>query len=246
MSCSCSSSSARRPSARRVRELLAGGDEGRRDRRRLLEGRGGIDRLLLVPEAHPDQVVRVGQVLVETDRLARRRERLIDLARLVPREGELERHARRQAVDGQTTFVGFCRSQIPAALIEDVAERLERAGGRRVEVGSAAEIAGRGFELVAALIRLAAPQVREHRIRAQGDGAAVRLDRAEGLVVRQGAARLGEQRPVVALPGGRLVGQRADDGSPRPGARPPRTCASSGLYPSRQAELPGRRGSNWV
>ena len=86
-------------------------------------------------------------------------------------------------------------------------------------VGSSAaarpEVARRRFEVAAALIGLAAAQVGEHRVGTQGDGAAVGLDGAEGLVVAQGGVAAGEQRAVVALAGGRLVGERAADGGQR-------------------------------
>ena len=63
-----------------------------------------------------------------------------------------------------------------------------------------------------ALVGLAAPEVGEHRVGPQGDGAAVGLDRAERLVVAQRGVAAGQQRAVVALPGGGLVGDGAADG----------------------------------
>ena len=58
------------------------------------------------------------------------------------------------------------------------------------------------------LIGFAAPQVGQHRIRAQRDGAAVGLDRRKRLVVAQGGVAAGEQGAVVAVARGRLIGHR--------------------------------------
>ena len=67
----------------------------------------------------------------------------------------------------------------------DVAEFFERARGARVELGGGSEIAQRCGErlgrIAAALMRLAALQVGEHRAALQRDGAAVCLDGHERL-----------------------------------------------------------------
>ncbi len=65
------------------------------------------------------------------------------------------------------------------------------------------------------LVRFAAPQVRQHRVGPEGNGAAVRFDCAEGLVVGQGGGPLAQVGPVIAIPGGGLVSERRDDGRPR-------------------------------
>ena len=76
-------------------------------------------------------------------------------------------------------------------LVEHVAQRFERVGRARVERRGLAEIARRRVEVAAPLIGFAAPQVGEHRVGPQGDGAAVGLDGAEGLVVAQGGLAAG-------------------------------------------------------
>ena len=80
-----------------------------------------------------------------------------------------------------------------------------------------AEVARGLVELArAALVGLAAPQVGQHRVGTERDGAAVGLDGAEGLVVAQGGVAARQQGAVVALPGGGLVGQRRGRRRPAP------------------------------
>ena len=74
-----------------------------------------------------------------------------------------------------------------------------------------AEIAGGGVEFAAPPVGFAAPQVGQHRVGPQGDRAAVGLDRGEGLVVGERRVAAGEELPVVALAGGRLVDDDAAD-----------------------------------
>ena len=112
-------------------------------------------------------------------------------------------------------FVNLRRPLVPPALKEDVAKRLERPRRGRVEVGGAAEIVGGRLELGAVLVRFTAPQVRQHRVGPEGNRAAIRFDRAEGLVVGQGGGPLAQVGPVIAIPVGGLVRERRDDGRPR-------------------------------
>ena len=64
------------------------------------------------------------------------------------------------------------------------------------------------------LIGLAAAEVREHRIGLQGDGAAVRFDGAERLIVGKGGGSLVQEGAVIPIARGGLVGQGGDDGPP--------------------------------
>ena len=104
-------------------------------------------------------------------------------------------------------------------LIVDVAERLERRDGGRVERGGRPEVAGGGVEIAAIAappVGLAAPEIGQHRVRAELDGAAVGLDRGETLVVAQGVVAAGQRR----------TGSRA--AAPWPGrAAPSPTAVSS-------------------
>src|SRR5262249_18083021 len=107
---------------------------------------------------------------------------------------------------------------VPLQEIEDVAERFVRARCRGVERRRSAEIAGGALEVpavAAPLIGLAAAQVGEHRVLAQGDGAAVGLDRGKGLVVVKRVVAPRQQDTVVALARGGLVRGCAADAEQR-------------------------------
>ena len=103
----------------------------------------------------------------------------------------------------QRRLVGFGRPLIPLQLVEHVAELFARArgGGSRPR---RPEVAGGGVEVAAPLVGLAAPEVGEHRVGPQGDGAAVGLDGAEA-----SGRRAGPRRPGRAGPGSRGRGSTA-------------------------------------
>ena len=84
----------------------------------------------------------------------------------------------------------------------DVAEHLDGAQRAGVELGGAAQVAQRGIELVLGVVNRAAFEVREHRIRVAGNGAAVGLDGLERALVGHGLVAVGDQ--AVEFP---LVGQ---------------------------------------
>ena len=126
----------------------------------------------------------------------------IDGAVAITGERELVGDARRSIVEPHAAGVGVGGAVVALQLVEHVAERFERPGRGRVERGGAAEVARGRVEVAAVaapLVGLAAPQVGEHRVGPEGDGAAVGLDGAEGLVVAQGGVAARQQGAVVAL-----------------------------------------------
>ena len=201
--------------------------------------------------------MRVGQGRVESNRLARSRQRLIDLPEAIARHSQLERHMRRLAVDREQTLVDVSGLLMTAALVQHIAERLEGASGRRIESGRSPEIVGGRLELVAAQIGFAAAQVGERRIRPQGDRAAVGLDGTERLVVAERRRSLVEERAVRPLTRRRLIrphpGHGGQDEQHGNGERPLHARSyfsvpggkTGGIRPPRRpgrAELPGLRG----
>jgi len=90
--------------------------------------------------------------------------------------------------------------------VEDIAKGFERPGGRGIERCRFSEVARRGIQIAALTVRLAAPEVRQHRFRTQRDGTAERLDRAKGLAVAQRHVAPAEQYPVLLFTRGRLIG----------------------------------------
>ena len=138
-------------------------------------------------------------------------ERAVQVAVPIARERELVGDARQAIVEFEAAVVGIGGPVEALELIQDVAELVERPRGRRVEGRGGPEVARRLLEVArvaAPLVGFAAPQVGEHRVGAERDGAAVGLDRAEGLLVAQRGVAPGEKRAVVALARRRLVGER--------------------------------------
>src|SRR5205085_1158192 len=97
-------------------------------------------------------------------------------------------------------------------LIHDVAELVERPRRRWIEGRGRPEIAGGLFDFAAALVGLGPAKVREHRLGAQRDRAAVRLEGYESLVAAEGGVAPRQERAVIAFAGRRVVRQGGDDG----------------------------------
>ncbi len=91
----------------------------------------------------------------------------------------------------------------------DVAERFERAQRARIDVGGAAEIAQRGFELVLGLVDGAALEMRQHGIRLERDRAAVGLDGLERALGDDRGVAVGDQPVEFPLVGQGPEGQGA-------------------------------------
>src|SRR5207248_1793834 len=107
------------------------------------------------------------------------------------------------------------RASAALQVIVRVAELFERSSGGRDECGRTAELARRFLEVPATLVGFGEPQMREHRLGSKGDGAAVRLDGAERLIVPQSRIAARQLGSVVPLPGALLIGH--GPGHPREG-----------------------------
>ena len=77
------------------------------------------------------------------------------------------------------------------------------------------EIAGGFVHFAPPLVRLRAPQMRQHRVGPKRDGAAVRFERDVGLIVSERGVPSGQERPVIAFSSRSMVGHgrrhRRDD-----------------------------------
>ena len=178
-------------------------------------------------------------------RWSQREQRGVDIAAAIAGERQLVADARGAVVEPQIARRSRRRGRTAAA-----------GSGRRPAPRADASRSGRGPRPVGnrarqprvrprALIGLAAPQVGEHRVRPQRDGAAVGLDRAERLVVAQGGVAPGQQGAVVALAGGRLIGQpTAANGQTTRTARPERAPHGWVILPglAEAGTSAGRRG----
>ncbi len=198
-----------------VGELLARQHGDRRERNRPFECVERLTEVVLVPQAHPAQVVRVRELVVQLDRLVERRQRAIEIAKAIAGESELVGNLGRPVVEVQARLVLLGGGFEPLAPVLDVSEILERARGGGVDGGSLDEVVGGGVEVGPLQIGFPAPEVREHRVRSKGDGGGISLQGIERLAVTQGRIPAAELQPVVAFAGGRLVGKRASDGSQR-------------------------------
>src|SRR5688500_15172727 len=101
-------------------------------------------------------------------------------------------------VEPEVPLVVFRGVRKPAQLKIDVAELFERARRARIERGGGAQVAqrrGKYFRRVsAALMRLAALQIRQHGLGFQRDGAAVGLDGDKRLSAAEGLVPLRDER----------------------------------------------------
>ena len=193
-----------------IRELFASGNQARRQRDGLFER---VDRLGGPPDC-PAGRRRAGSARrgdrVELEGLRERRQRGVEVAAAISGEGQLVPHQRRSFVELQPRFVDLGRPVEPLPLIL-ARRRAPRADAWRGSSRGEPEVAGGGVEFVALAVALAAPEVGKHRVRPEGDGAAVGFDRAEGLAVAQRGVAAARAGPVLALTADGLVGQQSAD-----------------------------------
>ena len=126
-------------------------------------------------------------------------------------ERQFVQHDRRPIVEPQIRLVAVGGVAVAVQLVVHVAQLFERAHRRRVFLDRGSKISQRGGQrfgrVSAALVRLTAFQVGEHRPVPEGDRAAEGFDRLEGVPAAQGVVALDDQPAVfpIALHG--LVGQ---------------------------------------
>ena len=116
----------------------------------------------------------------------------------------------RAIVEPKAGFVSVDGGLVALKLVQCVSELFEQPCGGRVERRGPAEVAGGVVEVAPLAVGLAAPEMRQHRVRPKADGAAVVLDGGKSLASRLGRVAAGHQLPVVALADRRLI----DDGGP--------------------------------
>ena len=137
-------------------------------------------------QAEPEDVVRLVKIRIQRDSLLQRgyraRQPSLSAARS---ERQLVENGRGVIVEVEVRLVVLGGIREAPQLHVDVAKLFEGAGGARVELGRRAKVAQRRGErlrrIAAALMRLAALQVGEHRVALQSNRAAVCLDGHERL-----------------------------------------------------------------
>ena len=182
----------------------------RRERRRqadgLLERSNGFAMFPVRFVTESKQVVCLGEPVVDGERLARRLDRVAGMAGAIVGEGQLVQHLRRAIVDLHVRGVALGRAIVPLQRREDVAELLERPRRGRVEAVRRAQIAKRRSQVALVPVGFAPFEIRQHRIGAEGDRAAERLDGEAGLAGRQRRLAGGNQPLILAVARCRLVG----------------------------------------
>jgi hypothetical protein len=117
--------------------------------------------------------------------------------------------SRGAVVEAHVPLVGLGGAGVALALVQDVAQLFERTGGGRVEGGGLPEIARGEVEVApigAPLVGFGPPQIGEHGVGPQGNRAAVGFDGRIRLILAESLVAPRQQRPILALMGGRLVG----------------------------------------
>ncbi len=188
-----------------VCQLLACGNETRRNGDGLFECVLRLDHPRSVAKTQTQQVIRLGRAVVQAHGPGRRGDRRIEFACAITRQRQFVADARRAVVERERAFVGLGRTLVSLHLVEHVAEPFERARSGRIEGRRFAKVVRSRVEIAAPLVRFAAAEPREHRIGAQSYGAGVRLDRAEGLVVGERGIPAGQELLVRPVAGDRLV-----------------------------------------
>jgi hypothetical protein len=196
-------------------QLFADGNGRRFDGNRLFERRQRISRPPFLAQAEPEHVVGARDLVVEAKRLGGAAHGGVEVAVVVARKRQLEDHARQAVVDAGAALERLGRAVVAMQLVEHVAQFLERPGRTGIQRRRGAKVPRRQVEvaaIAAPLVGFAAPEVGEHRVRAQLDGAAVGLDGGEGLVVAEGGVASCDAGLVRPLAGSGLVDHGAADG----------------------------------
>ena len=107
---------------------------------------------------------------------------------VILRECQLVEHARRTIVEGDVGAVAVGGRGIPPERQIDVAERVDGAGGRRIQFRGAPEIAQRRLLVSPAPVGVPPLEVADHRVAFEGDGTAVGFDGARRVVLGEGAS----------------------------------------------------------
>jgi hypothetical protein len=161
-----------------VRQSLARGRlTGRRAARGLLQRLAGGGKLIEIALGEAEDVIRIAHCRVDCQRFVNRRHRVLDATGSIAGEPEFIQDARILFVERHERFVALNRAGGTAERQVDVAKRFEGAQRTGIEIGGAAKIAQRGFELVLRLVNGPTLIVGEHGIRLKGNGAAIRFDR---------------------------------------------------------------------
>ena len=178
---------------------------------RFLQGRDRLRRALQLAQTNTQQVVRLGEAIVDRQRLTQRRQRLGGLAEFHLRQREFVEHARGAIVQAQVLAITLDGQRVAAHRVVDVPQDLARMGRQRVEFDRLPKIAHRGLELVAPTVGLTPFEARRHRVAPVGDRDAERLDGGEIVVPRQRGVPLFDERLVD-----RLFPRHADPVGDRP------------------------------
>jgi hypothetical protein len=192
-------------------QFLPRHEQARRSSQGLLEALECLLEPARAAQAQSEQVMRLGDAVVQSEGLLEGRDGPLGVAAAVAGERQLVEHARRALVEAQVIRIPLGGAGVVAHFELEVAQELERAGRRTVELPGLSDVSFGGGELALPAVRFAAPQVGHDRVALEGEGAGKRLDRLEGPLVGERTLAGGDQPAIRPVPGHPIVG---DGGEP--------------------------------
>ncbi len=179
-----------------------------------LEGVFRLARLVQPAQADAQHVVRLGEAAVEFDRAGQRVERVAVAADEMPGDAEFVEDARGEIVELHRGAVVSGGALVAPPRRIHVAEELMDPRIGRIDRGCLVEVGGRGLQVAAAPLGLAALEVAEHRVRLEGNGAGEGGDRREMIAAPGFLVPLADVLPVEAfLPRDRIAVDEDPGGS---------------------------------
>ena len=188
-----------------LRQLFARRQQIRRHRQRPLECRLRAREVVHRPQAHAEQIVRLGKPAVGLDGVAQRFGGVPMLAAEMPREPQLVEHPG-PIVQRDVGRVVPGRGIVLLARGGDVAEQFEGARLRRIEGLRLFEIRRRGVELAAPPMGVPSFEVGDHGVRLERHGIGQGRDRRRRIPPGQRGVAVHDPLAVLPLPAGHPVG----------------------------------------
>ena len=159
-----------------VGELFARAGQAGRECDGALQGSDRFCRVLSVTLAQGQQIVRLGEVVVDGQCLLERLHAKRRLSGPVARQREFVENARRTIVEVHVRLIVLGSRHVAVPRRVDVSKELPGPRRPRVELRRLAQVAKGSFQFVATAIGVAAHQIPDHRVGFERDGAAERLN----------------------------------------------------------------------
>ena len=135
--------------------------------------------LARIAQTQRDEVVGVGNLIVEGEGAVCFAKSRVDVAVAVARQRELVAHGRGAVVELKAGFEGLSGSLETLLQEQDIAERLEWARRRRVQCSGSAKVSSREVQISSTAVGFATPESRQHGVGPDGDRSAEVFDGGE-------------------------------------------------------------------